>query len=412
MPDANDIIYAHIGNLTKSRDEKTGYLRIKGIATDDSLDLDGQRCDPEWLKTAMSDWFKTGNIREMHQMSAIGKADKLTQSGTQFEIEGLIVDPLAAEKFETGVYGYLSIGIKGARVDTSAKALETAPEGWIRGGKVVEISGCDIGSNQNAKAAPAELVKTVGGVTAKTEILGEIDAEEDVLPPVVKTIREDAATFLELLKGVDITKAVDGEMLHDPAELAAVRDGLIAFLKAEIDEMATGEDERWDIDQLTCALDTFLSWWQDESFEGEAPSPFEPGDDMDMISLGVSPDTIKAARADDATDEQKAAPLAELRKSLGLEEIATKAEYESLQEVLKGLEAAISDVREMAAPGQPALRATLDQQNKSAEADELENTAARYMANAYAQTDKSAAAQYVDAATSLQKRAKELRQTL
>ena len=97
---------------------------------------------------------------------------------------------------------------------------------------------------------------------------------------------------------------------------------------------------------------------------------------------------------------------------MGLEEIATKAEYESLQEVLKGLEAAISDVREMAAPGQPALRATLDQQNKSAEADELENTAARYMANAYAQTDKSAAAQYVDAATSLQKRAKELRQTL
>jgi len=200
---------------------------------------------------------------------------------------------------------------------------------------------------------------------------------------------------------------------HDPAALAAVRDGLMAFLKAEIDEMAKGEDERWDIDQLTCALDTFLSWWQDESFEGETNSPFEPGDDdMDMISLGVSPDTIKAARADDATDEQKAAPLAELRKSLGLEEIATKAEFSTLEEVIKGLEAAVKDVREMAAPGQPALRATLDQQNKSAEADELDNKAARYIATAYEQTDKSAAAQYVEAADAFRRRARELRQTL
>ena len=43
----SDITYAYLGNLTKSRDDK-GFLHIKGLASDDTLDLDGQICDPEW----------------------------------------------------------------------------------------------------------------------------------------------------------------------------------------------------------------------------------------------------------------------------------------------------------------------------------------------------------------------------
>ena len=99
-----EMIYAYVGNLTKSRDDK-GFLHIKGIASDDTLDIDGQICDPEWLSGAMRTWFKTGNIREMHESSAVGKATTLTQKGTGFEIEGKIVDPLAATKLEEGVYG-------------------------------------------------------------------------------------------------------------------------------------------------------------------------------------------------------------------------------------------------------------------------------------------------------------------
>ena len=77
------------------------------------------------------------------------------------------------------------------------------------------------------------------------------------------------------------------------------------------------------------------------------------------------------------------------------------------------LKAALDDVREMAAPGQPALRAMLDQQNKAAEADDLESKAQRFIATAHAQTDKAAAAQYMDAAAELNKRANALRaQTL
>ena len=471
-----ELLYAHIGNLTKSRDPKTGYLRIKGLATDDSLDLDGQRCDPEWLKSAMSDWFKTGNLREMHQMSAIGKADKMTQKGTGFEIEALIVDPLAAEKFETGVYSFLSIGIKGARIDTSEKALETAPEGWIRGGKVVEISGCDIGSNQNAKAGPVELVKTVGDVTEKTAALGDVPSDEEEIAALDLEITDlneklaaaelakkdytDAqrkemaakgqamagggfpiATVEDLKNAVsaigraknpsaakahikarakalgkdnlvpdswkseeaDLTKADADTMTHDPAQIKEVSDGLGELMIAEITEMMNGDNEISDLYQLLQSWQLLLCWWGGEADEGETTPPFT-GDDMNLSTVA---DLVKAGVIDTASDEDKAA-VTELRKALGLEEIATKAEFEAQQETIKGLEAELKSVREMAAPGQPALRGSLEDQAKASQADELTIKAAHYRATANTSTDPETARQYLAAAEGVERQLREL----
>ena len=83
------LTYAYLGGITKSRDT-AGFLHIKGLASDDTLDLDGQICDPEWLESSMGEWFKTGNLREMHGMTAVGKATGMSQSGTGFYIEGKI----------------------------------------------------------------------------------------------------------------------------------------------------------------------------------------------------------------------------------------------------------------------------------------------------------------------------------
>ncbi len=186
MPDA--LTYAFIGNLTKSRDEQ-GFLHIKGLASDDTLDLDDQICDPEWLKSAMPQWFKVGNIREMHGMNAAGKATAMTQKGTGFEIEGVIVDPLAATKVDQGVYPGLSIGIKGARVDRSEDALKRAPNGVIVGGRIVEVSLVDLPANPSAVL---ELVKTVGDVTEKTEVLGDFEDIEKGEPYKPVPYKRDA----------------------------------------------------------------------------------------------------------------------------------------------------------------------------------------------------------------------------
>jgi hypothetical protein len=513
--------YAFIGNLTKSRDDK-GFLHIKGLASDDTLDLDGQICDPEWLAGAMSQWFKTGNIREMHGMSAVGKATAMNQDGTGFGIEAKIVDPLAATKTEEGVYGGLSIGIKGARVDTSKSARERAPEGVIVGGRIVEVSLVDLPANPSAVL---ELVKTVGDVTEKTEALGEVedldkadaykpapykaDTDETVECPKCHRMNDrdahfcdqcgfklDGATDVEVKTvegdvekaemsakemndmpdsdfayvepggtkdedgktvprsnrhfpihdkahvrnalarapqspfgskampkiraaakkfGIDVSKSGVTDFLkaadtHDPAQLADVRSNLISVIEAELEEMKSGEEsEVSDVYELLQALSLFINWWSDEADNGETAEPFKEEDDMNYVALGVSPDTVKAATAADATDEAKTALRDELRKGLGLEEIATKTEVEELREANKSLEAELSVIREMAAPGQPALRATQELSAKAAQADDLEIKAARYRANAYAQTDQATAQQYMDAAMTADREAAKIR---
>ena len=158
----SEITYAYFGGLEKSRDDK-GYLNVKGLATDDTLDLDEQICDPQWLKTAMPKWFEIGNIREQHDGSkAVGKATSMTSQGTGFAIGAKIVDPVAAMKVEEGVYTGFSIGIKGAYVDMNDPR---APRGVIKGGQIVEVSVVDRPANPSASF---ELAKTVGDVMTKS----------------------------------------------------------------------------------------------------------------------------------------------------------------------------------------------------------------------------------------------------
>ena len=164
-----DTRYAFLGNLEKFEDD-AGRLHVKGLATDASLDLDGQRCDPEWLKSAMQGWFEWNNVREMHGSNAVGTGVSMTQKGTGYVIEAVIIDPLAAEKVKTGVYKGFSIGIKGYSLDKSAKALELAPNGIINGGDIIEISVVDRPANPNAKFEGFTVAKMVGGAV---EIEGE-----------------------------------------------------------------------------------------------------------------------------------------------------------------------------------------------------------------------------------------------
>jgi len=179
------------------------------------------------------------------------------------------------------------------------------------------------------------------------------------------------------------------EVMHDEATLNSVRAGLIALIKAELDEMLSGEeDEIGDVSELLCALQMFICWWDDEADEGETVEPYadtmeeapeaSPAD-MAYIGLGVSADLIKSAASHEATDADKTALREEIRKALGMdEEIATyKASLAEQEEVIKGFKAVLDEVRGMAAPGGPVLRQTHSQVKKSADAERLEIEAAR-----------------------------------
>ena len=485
----SEITYAYFGGLEKSRDDK-GYLNVKGLATDDTLDLDEQICDPQWLKTAMPKWFEIGNIREQHDGSkAVGKATSMTSQGTGFAIGAKIVDPVAAMKVEEGVYTGFSIGIKGAYVDMNDPR---APRGVIKGGQIVEVSVVDRPANPSASF---ELAKTVGDVMTKSVEMqdnseevnnapdlatgefylpcsgcngtGEVHTgadegasthaceacggsgkgssmdSEDIQTPTatsnealaaeeendplkstdaevekrefteaereaasesgaampdgsfpIKTVKDlknaiqafgrakDPAKAKAHIKArakalgkedlipdnwkgadADLVKADDME--HDPTELIAVRAGLIALIKAELDEMLAGEEnEICDVTELLCSLSMFLDWWTGEASENETEAPFtgwdmdESGDDsMAYIGLGVSADLVKAVGASDATDEIKSEFKAEVRKALGIDEelVALKADTSSYIEQIELLKAEMEIVKNFAAPSDISL---------------------------------------------------------
>lgn len=124
--------------IFKSQELDDGTLMIYGKATGSDLDLDNQRCDPDWLKRAMPEWFKIGNIREQHDSKrAVGKATEHEIKDDGHYISAHIVDPLAVAKTRAGVFTGLSIGIAKPRLE------KTTDGEWIRDGLISEISICD-----------------------------------------------------------------------------------------------------------------------------------------------------------------------------------------------------------------------------------------------------------------------------
>ena len=220
-------------------------------------------------------------------------------------------------------------------------------------------------------------------------------------------------------KAVDaqILKTVAGEVTkmasHDPATLEAVRAGLITLLNAELAEMASGEeDETSDVYELLNALCTFLCWWKDEADEQEAPQPFtmveseeKESDTMAYVGLGVDPQIIKSATAEDASDEARAELRAEIVKALGLDdEISTyKETLTNQQEAIKSLEATVEEMKSLAVGGGPVLRQTTVQARKSADVERMRAEASRLRKIASELENKETASAYISKALELEK---------
>jgi hypothetical protein len=236
----------------------------------------------------------------------------------------------------------------------------------------------------------------------------------------------------------DLTKAEIEQMVHDPAELAAIRSGLIRLIHAELDELENGEPELWDVKELLCALGMYLDWWEDEAWNGETESPretpkpgggAEPSTETEVKDAdeeeAVEPDTTKDvepeqspedAPNDDTTsstaktvelDENR---LTELVKSAVAE--ATKSLTEQAAEERKALEAELKQVKEDLAkalalpePGGPVLSRTATQAaaTKAAAAEKTQAEIRELLAKASNMSDPYAAQGYRDRAAALQR---------
>lgn len=320
-----DLTTAFFG-IEKADRNPDGTLMVYGKATDDSIDIDQQICDSDWLERAMPDWFKSGgNIREQHSNIAAGVAKEYEVKGSGHFIRALVVDPVSAKKVETGVLKGFSVGIKNPRVVRDNKAAN----GRIIDGQIVEVSLVDRPANPNctlvlAKSALGQdtLVQTEDliekkedeqdysqvitprkGEPADKDLYNRIKAEAkdkfDVYPSAVanawvvreykkrggkyKTESKDKALQFDdtdLLKEANMALAEDiinlavnsagSEVVKfDKATYDKARQALAQLIAIEAKEMEEGHDEQMSISHLLEAVHHLFAWYQGEALEGE-----------------------------------------------------------------------------------------------------------------------------------------------
>lgn len=142
--------------FTHKQDEGNPDFRIvSGCATDPTVDHDKQMCDPAWLKSAMAEYGKWANIREMHQPIAAGVAISIIPEGDAYYVTSRIIDAGSVKKLDAGVFKGYSIGISSPVVVRDNKAIG----GRIIGGEIIEISLVDRPCNPSAMLDSIEVDK-------------------------------------------------------------------------------------------------------------------------------------------------------------------------------------------------------------------------------------------------------------
>ena len=168
--------YAAIVKMDENAD---GTLTVYGKATDDSVDIDQQICDPVWLDRAMPEWFTTGgNIREQHSNIAAGVAEEYEKKADGHYIQALVVDPVSVKKVKARVLKGFSIGIKSPRVVKDNKAVN----GRIIDGQIVEVSLVDRPANPNAKLVLAKSVESEESLVKVEEMVETPTEVKEVAP--------------------------------------------------------------------------------------------------------------------------------------------------------------------------------------------------------------------------------------
>lgn len=354
-----ELSYAYAG-IIKSEKQIDGTLKVYGKATDDSLDIDKQICDDEWLKKAMPAWFVSGgNIREQHGSVAAGVATDYENKSDGHYITALIVDPVSVKKVETGVLKGFSIGIRGPRVIRDEKAAG----GRIVDGQIVEISVVDRPANSNAKMTIAKAADG-GELVAVDQTLEEVmsiptpadafksvepfeiaDAVSEAIaePVAVDAIPEEAPVEeapVEVLPADEIIGSIKSVVAvlnkFDQAAYDAAVGGIADLIAVEAEEMKNGSDERESIKNLLRAAKHLACYYDGEVEEGEVAGVApEATESYDVIELSAKPEFDETlvndivAKAVAAASESVASEVNLLKSTLAAEkEKATALEAE------------------------------------------------------------------------------------
>jgi hypothetical protein len=140
---------------------------VEGYATTEALDSQMQVVDKLASFEAIDEWAKIGNVREMHQPSAVGKKLWIEKRDKGPYVGVKVVDPIAKMKVREGVYTMFSIGGKILKIEGNK----------ITKYKMTELSLVDRGANPET---PFIIVKVDDATNVAT---GDIMEENKESPP-------------------------------------------------------------------------------------------------------------------------------------------------------------------------------------------------------------------------------------
>jgi hypothetical protein len=220
-----------------------------------------------------------------------------------------------------------------------------------------------------------------------TRYPGSIEAIADLMKGLAPAVRDRSAAVTRIVSEAQRLERADlfpADLLkaaqHDAAEIASIRDGLVACINAELQELCDGEPELCDIEQLLCSLRMLMCWWEHEALGGETTSPYSADGDMDEVALWLAaqPEQEKAM-GDTTVDTTKTEPAVEKAATTepvtepattttgtvavpaALTELVKAAVAEATKdsdERVKALEAELAKVKATPVPGGPAIART------------------------------------------------------
>lgn len=303
----NDLTTAFF-EIVKADKNDDGTLMVYGKATDSSLDIDQQICDPTWLDQAMPDWFKSGgNIREQHSNIAAGVAKEYEKKSDGHYIHALVVDPISVKKVDTGVLKGFSIGIKMPRVVRDEKAAN----GRIIDGQIVEVSLVDRPANPNCQLV---LAKSVNGETGVWKVEELIEKSDEVTPEATEVVAEAVAEEVKEIVDQELpteevteksakAKSILATIVKfDKTQYEAARDALASLISVEAEEMKEGHNEVMSISHLLEAVAHLAMWYEGEEAEGEV--------EEEAIEMAAAPEDMPEG----ADDEEKCAKCGKSEK--------------------------------------------------------------------------------------------------
>ncbi len=249
--------------FTKIDEEKR---MVYGLASDETIDVEGEVIDYQATKEAVAEWLEWSNIREMHGPTAVGVATEvmLDDASQSLYIGVKVVDDQAWQKVKEGVYKGFSIGGKALKkiqeiingrtvrrvvkyilteislvdrpANPSARFSLVKREGGVMPDKDVaaeEVTKVDGEGERQAEECPTETTKAEGEAGAAEEQAQETPAEEQQEEQPAMTAETVKSLVIDMLKELGLVK----EQIAQAADVADLRKSLDGF--APVAEVAT-----------------------------------------------------------------------------------------------------------------------------------------------------------------------------